>query len=622
MFIPSSPIDELQEKNKKEISSNYTYISTYNMGNIGIKKIIEENHSKPLTNIDSKNNNITTNNTNTNTNSNTNNNNTSKNRNIQTSKKKTKINYSVSPNVIRIPSSPSPKYYKKSNQRLNMIKKKNLKSSLTQIKFGKKNFYKSTYNFYIYTNNNNNSNCLSKLNIKYHSKSKKKSNSTNKLIKERKISENKIKSNINIFSLINNKKPSSKNRSNPNLINTESKINLHKTEISGLYSKKSNFSFTNINIKSNIDKLIINENIEKNKNKNPHNDKNKEINSKPNSFINNTQNNENIYLRVRKRADLQKISDNMILNSESSTPVSNCKTNKININIPTLASSCLILKEKNFISNNEPKTPETNINNNLYSDITSSNKLYLSQEKIKKDNNINNKKNKNNNNDKLNNSNNSNKTNKTNNSITKSNYNKDSINDDIRNPKINNNNNNIINISNTNTNNKNYKPKIIEITKSNLNENAFTQLKNKNNNNKNISNLKEIKTEGNTYNKTRNNKYYSSSSKNKYKNKTRKNYSLNKNKNSKNNISQNSNKYKPIIMQSNRYRSNDSKKKFFEKKNKIGMGMNKKIYNIDKKKEQSPKKNENEFDFDCPEEMHFFMVNLTNNYKKLINNNF
>ena len=40
MFIPSSPIDELQEKNKKEISSNYTYISTYNMGNIGIKKII------------------------------------------------------------------------------------------------------------------------------------------------------------------------------------------------------------------------------------------------------------------------------------------------------------------------------------------------------------------------------------------------------------------------------------------------------------------------------------------------------------------------------------------------------------------------------------------------------
>ena len=69
-------------------------------------------------------------------------------------------------------------------------------------------------------------------------------------------------------------------------------------------------------------------------------------------------------------------------------------------------------------------------------------------------------------------------------------------------------------------------------------------------------------------------------------------------------------------MQSNRYRSNDSKKKFFEKKNKMGMGMYKKIYNIDKKKEQSHINNENEYDFDCPEEMHFFMVNLTNNYMK------
>jgi hypothetical protein len=198
--------EELHEKDNK-ISSNFTYISTYNMGNIGIKKIIEENQNKPKSKIDNKNN-ITNNNTNTNTNSNNTNNNSSKNRNIQTSKKKSKTNNKTPSNAIYTKSS-SPKYYKKSNQRLNIIQKKNLKSSLTQIKFGKKNFSKSTYNFYIYTNSNNNSNYLSKLNIKYNLKRKKKLNSTTKLIKERKICEQKMKSksNVNIFSVINNKKP-------------------------------------------------------------------------------------------------------------------------------------------------------------------------------------------------------------------------------------------------------------------------------------------------------------------------------------------------------------------------------------------------------------------------------
>ena len=391
--------EELHEKDNKEISSNFTYMSTYNMGNIGIKKIIEDSQSKPKSNIDNKNN-ITNNNTNTNTNSNSNNtnNNSSKNRNIQTSNKKSKNNnYKTSPNIIYT-KSPSPKYYKKSNQRLNInIQKKNLKSSLTQIKFGKKNFSKSTYNFYIYTNSN--SNYLSRLNIKYNSKSKKKLNSTTKLIKERKISENKIKSksNVNIFSFINNKKVCKKNRTNSNLmINSESKINIYKKDY--LYSKKkNNFSFTNT--KSNIDQLIINDE----KNKNPHNENNNEINSKPNSFINNTQSNENIYLRVRKRADFQKISDGF-LNFESSTPVSNNNFEKINIKIPMLTSSCIILKENNILSD-EPKAVDTNNNNdnnnkNISTDINSSNKLYLSKDN-KDEYNIKNKKD-NNNNDKLN----------------------------------------------------------------------------------------------------------------------------------------------------------------------------------------------------------------------------
>ena len=194
-MITSAPVTDLIPS-KTEIDKNrYTYVSAYYMGKIGIKKIIEDPskspintdnraiiHSYPINSITNNTNN-NTNNTNANTNSNTNNN-SSKNRDTQTSKKKLKNHYSVSPNIIHIQSSSNYKYYKnKSNQRLNIIKKSNLKPSLTQIKFANKHFSKSSSNFHVYTNAHKSSNYIK---AKSYSKKKIKSKSSNKLIKERK----------------------------------------------------------------------------------------------------------------------------------------------------------------------------------------------------------------------------------------------------------------------------------------------------------------------------------------------------------------------------------------------------------------------------------------------------
>ena len=136
MLTSSQETELIPSKNNTE-NNNFTYISTYNMGKIGIKKIVEEPSKTQLnTNNDNKllipsyqvNSNITnntnnnTNNTNTNTNTNTNNN-TSKNRDIQTSKKKLKNHHSVSPNFIHAQSSSNSKYYKaKNNQNLEFKK--------------------------------------------------------------------------------------------------------------------------------------------------------------------------------------------------------------------------------------------------------------------------------------------------------------------------------------------------------------------------------------------------------------------------------------------------------------------------------------------------------------------
>ena len=133
----TNPITDLispKEKDSKKLNK-LAYVSTYNMGKIGIKKIIEEPFKAPITspknNINITNNtNNNTNNTNTNTYSNTNNN-SSKNKEIQTSKKKLKNIHCISSNIVHTrtkSSSSNSKYYKnKTNQRKNIIKKNNSK---------------------------------------------------------------------------------------------------------------------------------------------------------------------------------------------------------------------------------------------------------------------------------------------------------------------------------------------------------------------------------------------------------------------------------------------------------------------------------------------------------------
>ena len=109
--------------------------------------------------------------------------------------------------------------------------------------------------------------------------------------------------------------------------------------------------------------------------------------------------------------------------------------------------------------------------------------------------------------------------------------------------------------------------------------------------------------------KTRNNnKFSSSNSKNKFKNRTKKNYTLSK---SKNYSKPKSDKNRVIQIQSNRYKSYGNKT-YKNKINDLNLKMNEKIIRPEDKKE--------ELDFDCPEEIHYFMVNLTINYKYLTEN--
>ena len=628
-MLSSTETENNSTKNNQDIdnkNNNYIFISTYNIGKIGIKKLTDKDNLRPHSNNDSKkilyqnyhiNNNITSNNTNANTNSNTNNN-SSKNRNIQTSKKKSKNSFSVTSNRIHIQSSSSSKYYKRYNEILNISTKNRMKSSLNHIKFINHKFSKSSGNFYMHSSNNE---YISKINLKYLSKKKKSKSS--KLIKERKrkIEEKKVKSYTNIFSLITpkTKKYNKYNRVNLNLkINEKNKISFNKTDHSVLNSQK-NFSCSNINSDSN--KLLISD---KDNNSNDNNLNN----YKPNSFVNNTQVNNDNYLRVRKRTDFIKSSDIINLNSESSTPASNSNLSKINI--PSLNPS-LILNDKkpnydeefnsekknenkNCLVENSPNnnklnniiknSPERNLNNDNNNNIKAIS-INLAPKKLKNEDkkiDINNIKEKYNI-----------KNNKENKSQDKDNKNFNNYENEIKIKKFNN--NNII---------QKYMPKIIE-SKKNINENAYIQLSNKINN-KYLSHLNKINTEGNYKNyKISNNrnlsnkKYSASSSKNKYKNKG-KNFSLSSSK--KSNITQthisNKYKYKPIKMQGNRYKSNENKK--YE--NKL-YDISKKMLNIVHVEEKKENKNEikNELDFDSPEELHFFIIKLNINYKD-INKNF
>ena len=157
----------------------------------------------------------------------------------------------------------------------------------------------------------------------------------------------------------------------------------------------------------------------------------------------------------------------------------------------------------------------------------------------------------------------------------------------------------------------------MQLNKSNTNDKAFIKYKYKNKNYKNITSLKDLKTEENIlnlniYKKTRNNHKFSSSySKKKYKNKTRKNYSLSSNKNKP--ISKDKN-IKDMKLQTNRIINE-------KKENK---DRNNKSIDLYKKNKESiiiiEEDKKDEIDFDSPEELHYFMVKLSLNYRDLTEN--
>lgn len=632
-----SPIADLLPSNDNKEMNKYTCISTYNMGKIGIKKIVDDTFKTQL-NSDNKliqsypiNNfsNITnsnTNNTNTNTNSNTNNN-TSKNRNLQASKKKLKNIHSVSPNIVHNHTqyASNANYYKnKINQRINIVKKNNSKPPISKL--NKKDFSKSVKNFYVHPNINlyNKS--------KYHNKSystkKNVSNSKNKLLKERKITDGQLKSHSYhsscIFSSMspNSIKREKKKYSKSNLIinNKNENNNSLKRDESELYIKNNNLSSTDIN--PNTRKLVLKE--ENNR------DNNIDFEQKYQMTEANTN-----YLRVKIRPDFQIHFKNINTPKVDSTPALRDEITKSNIF--SQPSSCMF----NDIDNDKSDRNEKNEGNKDIGNLTEKNKNniflhsdssneeiipklnlkdadnYLYHDKIKEKEIIKNSYDKGYFNINI-----SSSYNKKKEIEIKNMKNiKERENNFVKNKNLKNyysrkkdyNNNNNKNYS-SNKNKSQNKIKKIEFNKSNTNDNAFIKYKPKYNNYNNITSLKDAKTEENISNlniskNARNNKKFSGScSKNKYNNKTRKNYSLNSN--NKTNISSKESN-NSVYMQSNRnksYGNNNYKNRMIDLNNKL---------NENKTLKENKKE---DIDFDCPEEMHYFMVKLSINYKYLTEN--
>ena len=650
----TSPVQGFISTKESKDSNKYSYISTYNMGNIGIKKIIEDSFTNQK-NIDNNNKNIkiqsfpinnmsnitsnNTNNTNTNTNSNTNNN-TSKNKDNQINKKIIKNKHSASPNSTHIytKNSSNTKYYyykSKTNQRLNIIKKNNL-----GLKMPKKEFSKTCNNFYIYTSNNitNNKNKNYNISNNNYSKKKNRAKSNTKLIKEKKIIDGPIKplsSHTSCFfspmTPISIKRQ--KKYSIPNIIsNTKIENDINSNIISlkrEIKEKKLNCNYKNTStdmIQNSRKLILINEMKNDISNSGLHEDNNNELKHHINQM---TEGNIN-YLRVRKRCDIHMNSNNGNNNKKiQSSPV--LITDTSNIKFSSAHTSCIFNDDsKNgIISNNRiinisenhinlntniPSTEKcTNTNSVLNSSIpelflndkNNINKLY--PEKIRNSDNNKNHMN-------INISNTSNEK-KIDNEIKKvkvknigNNFDKDcnkkSSNIKNKNTKTKNSNNNL----NTSKNYSFNKNKKYNKNHKNNNDDVFIEHKKKCYNN--IKSLKDVKTEENKNNKNnRNNKkYYNSYSRNKLKNKNKKDYSLI---NSKNNALSNHYKNKT---QSNRNKSSENK------------NYKVKVIDINKKKNDNnniikkEEKTEN-INIDCPEEMHYFLVNLTINYKYL-NENF
>ena len=655
-MITSAPVTEVIPS-KTEIDKNrYTYVSAYYMGKIGIKKIIEDPskspintdnraiiHSYPINNITNNTNN-NTNNTNTNTNSNTNNN-SSKNRDTQTSKKKLKNHYSVSPNIIHIQSSSNYKYYKnKSNQRLNIIKKSNLKPSLTQIKFANKHFSKSSSNFHVYTNAHKSSNYLK---AKSYSKKKIKSKSSNKLIKERKdikLKVGMIKSHsgnssciFTSMSPINKKRQKKKYSMSNTMINdinntNNTNMNSFKRSVNDTtYIKTGNLSSNNLN--PNIIKLIPKEEMKK-------------INEKKN-IENNTEKNDNVvnYLRVRKRSDLQNnFNHKKNMSNIESTPLLNNKT-EIKLSSPPSSFIFNEISEKRpyfFEKQKNNICIDENISSEDYANIidsnfipklnlesckrvTNTNANVLLEEKVK-NNDIKEKNNEDNRIDRensehliisnINISNNGSKINIKNESEIDSKNKEKEIDKKVDKDKV-------LKTSNNITNYKSNVKQNRVLNKSNSNNNyGIISFKNKNSSSNNITSYKIISTEGNIRNNIRsskknrsNSKILSSKSKNKYQNIKRINCSLSNNKSK---VKKKENKYKVIQIQSNRNKTTENSNYKYKNNN-----LHKKVKEIYRSKNENQKEKEKkeEIDFESPEEMHYFMVNLTINYR-LLNENF
>ena len=678
-MLETSPVQGVISTKDNKDSNKYSYISTYSMGNIGIKKIIEEDSLKNPISSDNNNNNnnnillqsfpinnitnITsnnTNNTNTNTNSNSNNN-SSKNKDTQTSKKILKNKHSVSPNSTHIytQTASNSKYYyykSKTNQRLNIIKKNNinLKPTLTQIKLPKKEYSKTANNFYIYTTNNiynknkNNNN---------YSKKKNKSKSNTKLIKERKIIDGPIKplsshtscifSPMTPSSIKRQKKYYMSNIISNTKIETDINSNIisFKRDISEKYLRcNNNNSSTDI---QNNRKLQLNNETKNNlSNNRTHNDIKKSRESKYQM----TEGNIN-YLRVRKRSDLHTNSNinNNIDNDNNlkiqSTPVLITDTSNIKLsssqasriltedmkNEIIMNNKLINFSEKNINTNpNIPSTAKCTNTNSMHNnsipklflnDNNNINKLY--PEKIR-----NSDANKNHMNIDISNISHEKKSENDNEIKKIKNKDRDKDKDKVNNREknvsqkpLNTTNKNMYNNMNINTS-KNYSnysfnktKKYIKNNNNNKNYDAFLKRRKKEYNN--IKSVKDVKNEENKNSKNNKNnknnrdkkKYYSSYSRNKNKSKNKNNISLSRYKKS---VLSHHNKYRAIQMQSNRNKSSENQLY----KNKV-KDINKKMKdnNICKKEE-----NNEGLNFDCPEELHYFLVNLTINYRCLNEN--
>ena len=673
-----SPSTEVNSSHNNMDDNYFTHASAYNYGKLGNKKISEESlksnyitgnkiiiQSYPINNITNSN----TNNTNSNTNSNTNNNitnsntnnNRSKNRDIQTCKKKLKNYHSVSPNIILVQSSSNAKFYKnKSNKRLGKITKNNLKTSITHIKLSKKEFSKSSSNFHVFTNINKSKN-IKYLKKKSYSKNKIKSKSLNKFTKERKelnYTNSLIKPRFNYSSCLFSSMTSNlinrqKNKysiSNKVIKDINNNINSYKRDISNIYKNKKNLSTNELNLNSM--KFILNEDINDDRN---NNNISKKYNNKDESKVEENQRQiteENVnYLRVRKRSDLQNnynFHNKDILKIESTPLLSN--NTKIQLSSP---SSFIFNETSGKNINNKDINLTENIKTNIYLNANNSTEdcvfNIIEYQKIPKLNFENEIKSHNSNDllpDKV-----KHQINKQNSNIDINDNQKDynHFNIDINISQSNNKNESKIsekskdkdtknkqekksikkNDSNKNSTNNIYNTKksIVkknEFIKSKTNDSSFIPYKNKNNNNNityisNMNNIKKIKTEEkikkiDMNKKIKNKKKYFSNSKNKFGNKMRKNYSLNSNK-----IHLSKKKYQNMKKQySNRNKS--FKNKSYNNKMALNKKINKNNKNAAQAKEKEKEKKE-PFDIESPEELHYFMVNLSIQYKHL-NDNF